>query len=362
MATPHFAIPGPARDDDEIPDAFAPLIRNCWYVVAESKKIGRELQAIRVLGEPLVLYRTEAGEAVALDDRCAHRRFPLSKSMLIGDRVQCGYHGFTYEPTGRCVWTPGNITPKFGVRRYPTVENGPWVWAWMGDPEKADPATIPYPLLDPHETWRHVEGYKLNAGNYMLLIENLLDLSHLHFLHGHDVADVAEANSASKPLSDVVNGVGYVKETPITEAKQMAAFVGSDPSKLVRLTTIARQVGPSINYASQDRCALEGDEDPLLPIRFSIIHAITPETMNTTHQFFQASFNREVVLGLDTFRTISEDVVFQQDSEALAHMQRAIESDRRTGRVEFGMAGDRYGVAMRGILRKLKQQELPAAI
>jgi vanillate O-demethylase monooxygenase subunit len=361
QAEGEFTVPGLPRDEESLPDAFAPFIRNCWYVVAESRKLGRELHAIRVVGEPLVLYRTEAGEVVVLDDRCAHRRYPLSKSKLVGDTVQCGYHGFTYEKTGRCVWAPTSVVPNFGVRRYPSVEVGPWVWAWMGDPAKADPAKVPYPPLDPNENWRHVEGYKHNYGNYMLLIENLLDLSHLHFLHGEDVADIAQSTSTSKRLTDIVNGVGYTKETPVVPAKMLGAFVGYDPTKLVRLVTTSRQVGPSINYGTEDRFPLNGDQDPIFPMRFFIAHAITPETMTTTHQFFQGAFNREFVGDIDLFRQTGEDIVFEQDSQAMALMQEIIETDKRTGTVEFGIAGDRYGVAMRGILRKMKQEELGAS-
>jgi phenylpropionate dioxygenase-like ring-hydroxylating dioxygenase large terminal subunit len=355
-----FSVPGPVRDGDELPGALAPLVRNAWYVVAESKDVGRELRGIRALGEPLVLFRTEAGEPIVLDDRCAHRRFPLSKSKLVGDRIQCGYHGFTYEPSGRCVWAPTNIKPNFGVRRYPCIEIGPWVWAWMGDPDKADPAAVPYPQLDRNEMWRTIEGYKLNPGNYMLLIENLLDLAHLHFLHGGDVSDIAQANTPSNRLPNIANGVGYTKETPLAEAKLFASLTGGDPAKKVRVVTADMQLGPSLNYGYEDRYALDGQEDPLYPLRFHIIHGITPEGMNTTHQFFQVFFNRELLGGMESFRDFSEDVVLQQDCEAIACIQSAIESDRRTGTVELNIASDRYGIAMRGILRKLKQEELGA--
>jgi len=355
-----FSVPGPVEDDDKLPDALAPMVRNAWYVVAESKKVGRDLRGVRVLGEPLVLYRTQAGEPIVLDDRCAHRRFPLSKSKLVGDSIQCGYHGFTYDHTGRCIWA-SNIKPNFGVRRYPCAEVGPWLWAWMGDPQKADPATVPYPKLDPKEPWRAIEGYKLNPGNYMLLIENLFDVSHLHFLHGGDVSDVAQANTPSKKLADITNGVGYIKETPLAEANLFASLTGGDPKKKVRVIGSGMQFGPSIHYGYEDRYALEGDDDPLYPLRFHIIHGVTPEDINSTHQFFQVFFNRELLGdGMEGFRDFSENVVLQQDCEAIAYLQAAIDADRRTCTVELNIASDRYGIAMRGILRELKQEELAA--
>ena len=355
-----FAVSGLPRDDDNLPEAVAPLIRNAWYVVSESKNVAHELRAIRALGQPLVLYRTEAGAPVVLDDRCAHHRYPLSKSKLIGDNIRCGYHGFTYESSGRCIWVPGtNAKPKFGVRRYPCVEVGPWLWTWMGDPSKADPSLVPYPELDRRENWRQIEGYKLNPGNYMLLIENLLDLSHLHFLHGSDVSDVSQATTHSTSLPNLVNGVGYTKETPVAEAKIFARLTGGDPAKKVRVITADMQLGPSLNYGYEDRYALEGDDDPLYPLRFHIIHGITPEDRDATHQFFQVFFNRELLgEGMKGFRDFSENVVLQQDCEAIAEIQKAIDNDRRKGTVEFAVPGDRYGFAMRRILRRLKREEL----
>jgi vanillate O-demethylase monooxygenase subunit len=231
----------------------------------------------------------------------------------------------------------------------------------MGDPQKADPATVPYPKLDPKEPWRAIEGYKLNPGNYMLLIENLFDVSHLHFLHGGDVSDVAQANTPSKKLADITNGVGYIKETPLAEANLFASLTGGDPKKKVRVIGSGMQFGPSIHYGYEDRYALEGDDDPLYPLRFHIIHGVTPEDINSTHQFFQVFFNRELLGdGMEGFRDFSENVVLQQDCEAIAYLQAAIDADRRTGTVELNIASDRYGIAMRGILRELKQEELAA--
>jgi vanillate O-demethylase monooxygenase subunit len=357
-AKPGFAIPGLPRDSDDLPPQFAPLIRNAWYAMAVSQDVGSELRAIRVLGEPLVYYRTEAGEPVVLDDRCAHRRFPLSKSKRVGDTIQCGYHGFTYDVTGKCVWAPSNANPNFGIRRYPCVEVGPWLWVWMGDPDKADPSTVPYPHLDESEHWHQIEGYKLNPGNYMLLIENLLDLTHLHFLHGAAVSTAEQAVAPTKSVPGVVNGVHWTKTTEVSQAGIMGELMGADPTQLVRVEMGGKQVGPSINYGYEDRFVTDGVEAPLYPLRFFIIHALTPETLDTTHQFFQASFNRDLPAGLDHFREISENFVFQQDCDTIALISHEIAQERRAENIEFGVTGDRHGVAMRAILRRMKQEEM----
>jgi phenylpropionate dioxygenase-like ring-hydroxylating dioxygenase large terminal subunit len=77
------------------------FLTNCWYAVGFPDEFGRELRGQTFLGEPVVLFRTEAGELVALEDRCAHRRLPLSVGRLKGDTIECSYHGLVYNRSGR---------------------------------------------------------------------------------------------------------------------------------------------------------------------------------------------------------------------------------------------------------------------
>src|SRR6201987_1104377 len=120
------------------------FLRNGWDVAASSDEIGRSPLPRLLLGQPVVLYRKEDGTAVALEDRCCHRRAPLSKGKVIGDRLQCGYHGFTFDAAGACVAIPGQdrVPPNIGVRAYPLVERHGFCWIWMGEAGAADPARI----------------------------------------------------------------------------------------------------------------------------------------------------------------------------------------------------------------------------
>lgn len=341
-----------------LPDAFAPMVRNAWYVIAERKDVGRELRSLKVLGEPLVFYRTEAGEPVVLDDRCAHRRFSLSKGVLSGDTIQCGYHGFTYDQSGGCIWAPTlTVKPRFGVRRYAAAEAGPWLWVWMGHAEEADPAQIPMPVLDATYQWESATGYTYNPGNYMLLIENFLDLTHIHFLHGAAISDIAQANTAPKAVPLPAGSVGWIKETERTPAGLFATVCGGDPALPVRAVSTDTQIGPSVNHGYEDRLALPGEDHPLFPLRFHITHAITPEDENGTHQFFQTSLNRPSVEGIESFRDFTRDVIFVQDVEAIGCMHKAISEDRRVGQVEWGIPGDRFGITMRRALRQMAEAE-----
>ena len=120
------------------------FLRNYWYVAAADAEVGRKPFRRVILGEPVAVFRTEDGTPVAFEDRCAHRHLPLSMGKLIGDTLQCHYHGLRYDRTGVCVRVPGQdmIPPSARVRTYPVVQRYHWVWIWMGDPALADPAKI----------------------------------------------------------------------------------------------------------------------------------------------------------------------------------------------------------------------------
>src|SRR5690349_2642414 len=169
------------------------FLRNAWYVAAWSDEITRTPMQRTILGEDVLLYRREDGTAVALADRCAHRGYPLSAGRLIGDNIQCGYHGFEYDGSGVCVKVPAQqrIPNRARVRHYPLTEAHRWVWIWMGDEDAAH--TVPIPdthwMTDPR--WDRVTHTRLFACNADLLHDNLLDLTHESFLHESSIGDDA---------------------------------------------------------------------------------------------------------------------------------------------------------------------------
>ena len=94
------------------------FLRNCWYVAAFDNEVGRTPMARTLLNEPVVLFRTEDGTPVALEDRCCHRALPLSMGTIVGDDIQCGYHGLTFDASGALrpgAWSGRNSLP---ARRY----------------------------------------------------------------------------------------------------------------------------------------------------------------------------------------------------------------------------------------------------
>ena len=158
------------------------LLRNAWYIGAWADELGDKPLARRICSDPVVLFRDGSGKAAALADRCCHRAAPLHLGNLVEAGIQCGYHGLVFDATGRCVAIPGQklIPQDAQVRSYPAVERDQLVWLWMGDPALADPAKIvDFPYHNDPAHWPNKHAVYPIKGNYMLMVDNLMDLTHL---------------------------------------------------------------------------------------------------------------------------------------------------------------------------------------
>jgi phenylpropionate dioxygenase-like ring-hydroxylating dioxygenase large terminal subunit len=162
------------------------FVLNTWYPIAWSREISHALVSRRVVEKNVVLYRKSSGHIVALEDLCPHRLLPLSMGTLKGDNVQCGYHGMTFDCSGKCIRIPGQATipSNASVTSYPVHEQMGLVWIWTGDPKKADVSTIyKLPQYDDPK-WSAVEGDALEIKtHYLSLADNLCDPSHVSFVH-----------------------------------------------------------------------------------------------------------------------------------------------------------------------------------
>jgi nitrite reductase/ring-hydroxylating ferredoxin subunit/ferredoxin len=121
------------------------MLREFWYAAAVAGDVGRKPLARIVCGTPVVLYRTESGQPVALHDLCSHRRAPLSLGRTVGDSIECPYHGLVFNPAGHCTFIPSQdtIPAQAHIRAFPVQDRHGFLWIWMGAPENADTAKIP---------------------------------------------------------------------------------------------------------------------------------------------------------------------------------------------------------------------------
>ncbi|MBV8495188.1 MAG: aromatic ring-hydroxylating dioxygenase subunit alpha [Gammaproteobacteria bacterium] len=186
------------------------ILKNAWYAAAWDREVARTLLPLTIGGERIVLYRTLAGDPVALEDACAHRKLPLSMGRLTGDSVECGYHGMVYGASGRCTHIPGfpRVPAVARVRSYPVAFRYGLVWIWMGDPARADPTSIfPVEHWDDPAWGRTAGGSMPVACNYLFITDNLLDPSHVAWVHRSSFGNEA---CEEEPVETTESAAGVV--------------------------------------------------------------------------------------------------------------------------------------------------------
>jgi len=303
------------------------FVRNAWYVAARPEEIGAEPLRRLICNEPIVFFRTPDGAPAALADRCIHRRLPLSMGRLVDGHLQCGYHGFKYDRTGKCVWIPGqeNIPRRACVRSYPLVERFGFTWIWMGDAEAADDSKLPVmPGLD-EDGWKAFGDHLNVKAHYQLLVDNLIDLSHESYVHTSSIGNdqVAETPIEVRREGEEVFVDRVMCDIPPPPFFAEAAGNGAnvDRYQLVHFQ-------PPCYVHVEVRTVPPGSNDPNGGIRFYVLDALTPETDSTTNYFWAVSRN---------FKTDDQEFskwwhgvvcnIFDEDRAVFEAQQRSIETD-----------------------------------
>lgn len=309
------------------------FVRNCWYVAAWDMEVPEEgMLARTLLNEPVLLYRDSQGRAVALENRCCHRSAPLHLGRKEGDCVRCMYHGLKFDPTGACVEIPGQaqIPPKTCIRSYPVVERNRLVWIWMGDPVRANPDDIVDYFWHDSPQWRMKPGYIHYQANYKLIIDNLLDFTHLAWVHPTTLGTESAASLRPKIERDTTgNGTltitrWYLGDEMPNLHKRVAKFEGKvdrwqiyqwSPPALLRMDAGSAPAGTG---------APEGIRAPeALQFRHTSIQ--TPETETTSHYWFCQARNFELDNDAMT-EQIYQDVVvaFEEDRTMIEAQQKTL--------------------------------------
>ena len=207
------------------------FIRNAWYAVAWSHELQNKPQAKRVLGEDIAIYRTKSGVATAVEDCCPHRFAPMSLGFVEGENIICGYHGMEFDPAGCCISIPGqkNVPSRAKIRTFPVIEKYNLIWAWIGAEDRADEALIPDVHLLDTPGWKPVTGTTRYNCNWVLLVDNLLDLTHTTFVHQSTIGteDVANTPITTEVEDDRVYVVRNMKNAvPSNFYKRVGGFDG----------------------------------------------------------------------------------------------------------------------------------------
>jgi phenylpropionate dioxygenase-like ring-hydroxylating dioxygenase large terminal subunit len=317
------------------------FLRNGWYAAIWSGDLKDRPVGRTFLNERVVLFRNASGRVAALEDCCCHRAAPLSRGEVAGEYLACGYHGLKFDVSGQCVEVPGQrMVPRGAkVRSYPVQERWGVVWIWMGEPARADETKIPnlHWLADP--TWTGTPGYIHLKSNYQFLIDNLLDLTHVTYVHKNTLAgDPREATTPTKTerlpdgvrvgrwMIDFVPPPLFAKAGNFTSNVDRWQFVTWNPPSTVYLDVGCAKTGTG---------APEGDRSQGISIWSS--HLITPETENSSHYMF--CFARDFRIDdPEMSRLLYEGsrATFLEDAEMLEAVQMNRQGGSLEGLIDIG--------------------------
>lgn len=263
-----------------------PFLQNAWYVAGFTEEIapGQTL-ARRILDFPLLLLRGADGLVSVLVDRCPHRFAPLSLGYFDGTIVTCKYHGLGFTRDGACSHNPHGSTAGLKVSSWPVCEQDGLLWVWAGEPEASKAVQPPRFAMQDNATAHVRHGYLHGNADYRLMVDNILDLSHIEFLHpALGTPEVRKAKVGVTSEGDTVKvtramkgevlgeGLAYVYGAGAQQVDRTMTVEWGAASNLVLTVDIERQQGRT---GSQT------------------LHLFTPESASSTHYFYSASILRQ---------------------------------------------------------------------
>jgi vanillate O-demethylase monooxygenase subunit len=347
------------------PRSPAMLVRNAWYIGAWADELRAEPLARRICDEPVVLFRDAAGKAAALADRCCHRAAPLSMGKIVEAGLECGYHGLTFDGSGRCVRIPGQrqIPQDACVRSYPIVEKDQLVWLWMGEAEKADPALIvDFPFHNDAGKWPNKHDVYPIKGNYMLMVDNLMDLTHLGYLHAKTVGGNPSAHvDAEMKTTRTPTGLKFTRwmknSMPPPSYVKAGGFKGRidrcQEFEFVAPSTVLQWTG------AIDAGAEFTDAQRDFRFQFRLFHGLTPETETTCFYFWSVANGyrqNEPEATEQLYREIAP--TFVEDRVMVEAQQARLNEFGEDGLVDI--ASDANRMHMRRMVERLLADERPA--
>jgi len=304
-------------------------LTDAWYVAGWDAEIDSAPLARTICGVPMMFYRKLDRSVVALRDACPHRLLPLSMGLREGDSIRCKYHGLKVGPDGGAEEMPIRTDPvnrSICAETFVTHERHRFVWVWVGDRAKADPALIPdlWPCSTPG--WTVAGGHYHVACDYRLMIDNLMDLTHETYVHA---GSIGQPEILDAPIETVVEdqtvlvrrwmpGIdappfwrGALKQDGPVDRWQVCQF--TLPASVMIDVGVA-PVGAGATIESHDQ-----------GVRGMVIDSMTPESETTHHYFWGMARNFDVNdAGFTERFKRQQGGVFAQDKEILEAQQQAM--------------------------------------
>ncbi len=359
------------------------FIRNVWYIAGHSEELPPGgILGRTIAGERVVFCRRADGSVFALDDRCPHRRAPLSLGEMTGGcNLRCPYHGITFDGDGRCVHVPGQdgFPADWRIRSYPVLELNRYLWVWTGDPALcADRSSIPdfLALGEPPDAESR-SGLLPVAGDYRLLVDNLLDPTHAEFVHrtsfgSSDWQAAREAGEA--PQKRTGQFVVDMRDDGIDFTFRLANIIGGpcfgkayamrmgrdswDSGLDIRMEVIWQPPGLFL-YGTFVNAAGAGPESELGLIN---LHLVTPETETSTHYLYRCAVrNANGNPWLADFWREVDERAFREDKRIIEAQQTIIGSRDLFDESLWSIQGDQMSIRGRRILKAMVAREAAGA-
>ena len=306
-----------------------------WYIAAFRRDVTERPQRRLMLGNPIVLYRTPEGIVAALEDRCPHREVPLSMGSIQSDgTLQCLYHGIRFNRSGVCTFVPEETRIPQGaqVRTYPVVESGEWVWIYMGDPACADSSAIPaYPWFA-RAGWKARTGHLHVRCNYKLIVDNLLNMAHLPYVHPRTIGSEGVVRDAKMSVERRGNGVRLARRMYDIEPPPTYRQAGGFEGNVNRWQTIDFMAPSFFEFDTGVIDAAYDIPDPANPVALPAqarvlarhtMHGVVPETEQTSNYFVGFSYDPAVMPEAtadfvfdSVYKTFLEDVEILEAQQA----------------------------------------------
>lgn len=163
------------------------MIKNQWYAVLDANELkkNKPIGVVR-LAEKLVFWRDENNNISCIFDKCCHRGASLAQGKIKHNHIECPFHGFQYDTSGKVSYIPANgknkkIPNNFKVNSYLAKEAYGFIWMWYGDQKETIP---PIPFFEELKTgFTYGSFAETWEVHYTRAIENQLDVVHLPFVH-----------------------------------------------------------------------------------------------------------------------------------------------------------------------------------
>lgn len=334
------------------------FVRNEWYVACMASEIGEAPMARTILGQPVVLFKTQSGQVHALLDICPHRAVPLHRGQVVGERIRCAYHGLEFDSHGVCRHNPHTEGPpdRLKGRFFPLIERYGLYWIWPGDPERADETQVPdYPFFEQAEPTGIGHGYTSVQADYRLVIDNLFDLTHAEYIHPESVG-IPGAHRVAE--HKVVRGDSWVKIHFNVSDMPPAAVWRAAWNKSEHMDQHAHMLWTGGGSCYLDLCITPPGAPRSEGWNLPFLHLLTPETEHSTHYFwsFARDFDVDNSALTEAIIAVSAKAFDEEDRPMLESAQYSLKNN--DARLRNFTVGDAASMQIRRMIdEKIKEEQ-----